>query len=665
MNWSSIKVKLVIGGLSLVLLPLLVSGSISVIKAHNALLTFGKIDAQNVAADLARLGDVHLKDQIRIADIFASNLEIVNIVEAVNRTGVERNSADVKNLYMNLTRQYNKMGKEYQGIFITDKDANLFTGALEGGKEYKGSNISKREYYHRMMNSKQTVVGSIVTSQTTRKNISVVLSPVLSDSGQIIGSVGLVLKVETLCNLISDRKLGKTGYGYMTDEKGVLLAHPNPDNVMKLNVTELPGMEDYAKQLLSGKAGVAEYVFKGVDKISGYAPLSAVPWFISATQDKAEFLESANSIRNMVVLVVIVATVITGVLVFLSAMAIVRPINNAVEGLKDIAQGEGDLTMRLRVKSNDEISEMAKWFNVFIEKLQGIIKKIADNANGVSSSSTQLSQIAGNLLEGADDTSKRANNVAAASEEMSANITNIAAAMEESSTNTNMVASAAEEMSSTILEIAENTEKARSIASNAVTQTNNTSSQMKELGTAAEKIGRVTETITEISEQTNLLALNATIEAARAGEAGKGFAVVANEIKELAKQTAEATVDIKQLIEDVQRTSGSTEEQMAQISEVISSVNDIVATIATAVEEQTAATQEIANNISQASVGIQEVNENVSQSSTVATDISQDIAEVSVSSGKISQGSHDVRRSAEHLLERASALNTIVETFKV
>ncbi len=665
MNWSSIKVKLVIGGLTLVLLPLLISGSISVIKSGNALLEFGKVDALDIADDLATLADLLLKDQIKIADTFATNSQIVKVIEDVNQYGIESNAAEVNDLYKNVTTQFNKLGNEYQGVFIADKDANLFTGALEGGKEYKGSSISQREYYQRMMNSKQTVVGNVVTSQTTGKNISVVLSPVFSDGGQIIGAVGLVLKVETLCNLIANRKLGKTGYGYMTDAKGVLLAHPNPDNILKLNINELEGMEDFAKLMLSGQSGVAEYTFKGVVKISGYAPLTVVPWFISATQDKDEFLESADSIKHMIIIVIIVSAVITGILVFVSALSIVRPINSAVEGLKDIAEGEGDLTMRLAVKSNDEISEMAKWFNVFIEKLQGIIKQIAENANGVSASSTQLSQIAENLLKGADDTSQRANNVAAASEEMSANITNIAAAMEESSTNTNMVASAAEEMSSTIREIAENTERARAIASNAVTQTNDTSSQMQELGVAAEKIGRVTETITEISEQTNLLALNATIEAARAGEAGKGFAVVANEIKELAKQTADATVDIKQLIEDVQRTSGSTEEQMAQISKVISNVNDIVTTIAAAVEEQTVATQEIANSISQASVGIQEVNENVSQSSTVATDISQDISEVSVSSGKISKSSQEVRNSAEHLLERASALNNIVETFKV
>ncbi|EKD34732.1 MAG: hypothetical protein ACD_75C02215G0004 [uncultured bacterium] len=261
---------------------------------------------------------------------------------------------------------------------------------------------------------------------------------------------------------------------------------------------------------------------------------------------------------------------------FFSVRSVTRPINRTMTMLKDIAQGEGDLTMRLEAQSKDEIGELGFWFNTFIEKLQEIIKRIAANSNLVEGSSNQLSSIAGKLYGGAEDTSRRTSNVAAASEQMSANLNNVAAAMEESSTNTNMVASAAEEMTSTINEIAENAERARSVSSKAVAQAQSASQNMRKLGEAAQKISTVTETITEISEQTNLLALNATIEAARAGEAGKGFAVVANEIKDLARQTAQATLNIKSQIEDVQRTTRSTVIEIDRISEVISGVNDIV-----------------------------------------------------------------------------------------
>ncbi|MBA3008369.1 MAG: cache domain-containing protein [Proteobacteria bacterium] len=332
---------------------------------------------------------------------------------------------------------------------------------------------------------------------------------------------------------------------------------------------------------------------------------------------------------------------------------------------RDVAEGEGDLTKRINIRSSDELGELAKLFNSFLEKLQGILKQIAQSSSSVGTSSTELATISQDLLSNSEDTSQLAKNVATSSEEMSTNLNNVAAAMEQSSTNANMVASAAEEMTATINEIAENAERARSVSANAVGQAHSASEKMAELGQAAEKIGKVTETITEISEQTNLLALNATIEAARAGEAGKGFAVVANEIKELAKQTAAATLNIKALIDDVQGTSKTTREEISQISSVIGGVNEIVATIATAVEEQTAATREIADNISQTSVGIQEVNENVSQSSTVAADITQDITQVSSAAKRISQSSIEVKDSAAKLQARSKELNAIVGRFKV
>jgi methyl-accepting chemotaxis protein len=248
---------------------------------------------------------------------------------------------------------------------------------------------------------------------------------------------------------------------------------------------------------------------------------------------------------------------------------------------------------------------------------------------------------------------------------MSANLNNVAVAMEQSSTNASMVATAAEEMTATIGEISHNTAKARSISDQAMHKARTTSDQMDGLGQAAQSIGKVVETITDISEQVNLLALNATIEAARAGEAGKGFAVVANEIKELAKQTSEATLEIKERIANIQDNTEGTVKSINEITDVITTVNTIVGTIATAVEEQSAATQEIANNIAQATQGIQEVNENVNQSSTVAAEISSDIAAVNQSSSEIANSSDQVKASSDGLKQMAAKLNAIVGSFKI
>ncbi len=344
---------------------------------------------------------------------------------------------------------------------------------------------------------------------------------------------------------------------------------------------------------------------------------------------------------------------------------ITRALRQMIDSFRDIAEGEGDLTKRIDLNSKDELAELAGWFNTFLGKLQGIIGKIADNSGQVNQSAASLTGIAAQMSAGAEDTSQQANSVSVAAEEMSANLNAVAAAMEESATNTSMVATASEEMSATINEIAQNAEKARSISDEAVHKSTSAAEKMAQLGHAAQAIGKVTETITEISEQTNLLALNATIEAARAGDAGKGFAVVANEIKELAKQTAGATLDIKKQIEGIQDTTGNTVTEIDQISSVIKNVNDIVATIATAVEEQSSATKDIAVNIAQASQGIQEVNENVSQSSGVASEITEAITTVNASAGEISSSSSQVKLSADDLQRMAAELTAIVKSFKI
>jgi methyl-accepting chemotaxis protein len=341
-----------------------------------------------------------------------------------------------------------------------------------------------------------------------------------------------------------------------------------------------------------------------------------------------------------------------------------KPLNQTLHVVKDIAEGEGDLTIRLKVQSHDEVGELSKWFNSFLDKLQGIIGNIAGTAGSLGSASTSLSDLAGKLADGAEHMSGLSSTVASAAEEMSANMNTVADSSNEAATNVNMVSSAAEEMTATINEIAMNSEKARVISEKAVAQTTETTSRMEKLGQAAQSIGKVTQTIADISDQTNLLALNATIEAARAGEVGKGFAVVANEIKELAKQTAGATLEIRNQIDGIQGSATESIDQIDKISQVIHNINEIVSTIATAVEEQSVTTKEIAGNVAQASQGIQEVNENVSQSSVVSMEIAKEISSVNNVSSQLNGNSAQMKKSAAALDHLADELNELVGRFK-
>ncbi len=379
-----------------------------------------------------------------------------------------------------------------------------------------------------------------------------------------------------------------------------------------------------------------------------------------------EQIEHVKKISNTVIFGAIIIALVLGLLcAVFSTRIIVRPVARVAKGLQAIAEGEGDLTMRLDNKSKDEIGMLAYWFNLFIQKMEELIKQIAGNAKQLGGASGDLSLIARRISKGIDSMSERSNNVAAAAEEMSANMNSVAAASEQASVNVNMVSDAAGSMTRRISEIAANSERAQTISKEAVAKGQKASDQVNDLGRAAVEISKVTEVITEISAQTNLLALNATIEAARAGEAGKGFAVVANEIKELAAQTATATGDIRNKIEGIQGSTNQTVREIEEITKVINDVNEIVSLIASDTIEQSASTREIADNVQEASRGIQEMNHNVAQSSAVSTEIAQDISRVSIQAQEIVNGSSEILTNADSLSHMADQLNNLVGRFKM
>ncbi len=342
------------------------------------------------------------------------------------------------------------------------------------------------------------------------------------------------------------------------------------------------------------------------------------------------------------------------------------PISRVVLHFAEMAKGNFSIDVSKHATSrSDEMGDLARAMQSMQENLRKLVHDVTSGVQTLASSSTELSTISGQTAAGVKDASARVSTVAAAAEESSTNTVSVAASMEQASTNLASVASATEEMSATVGDIASNSEKARSISEQAMAQAQSISVLMQHLGKSAQEIGKVTETITNISSQTNLLALNATIEAARAGAAGKGFAVVANEIKELARQTATATEDIKNKISSVQNSAGGAIADIEKIAAVIKDVGGIVANIAAAIEEQATVTKDVAANIAQASAGVNDANQRVAQTASVSKSMAQDIAALNSTVGEIRQGGEQVQTSAAELSRLAEHLSALVAQFKI
>ncbi|MDM8553671.1 methyl-accepting chemotaxis protein [Desulfococcaceae bacterium HSG7] len=426
--------------------------------------------------------------------------------------------------------------------------------------------------------------------------------------------------------------------------------------------------------------------------------LSALEDQVAKHKQQMELLrDKAVKARRDSVIWITVLTIIAGMFGLFVGVGIMKSISSPValviNGLRNIAQGTGDLTMRLDLKRQDEIGELAGWFDQFVQNLQKIIKDVADNIVALNSASGEMSGLSEQLSATSRETDAQSVNVAdaakqvatdinvmaVAAEEMSINAQNVSSGAEQMSQNMNSIASSIEEMSVTIHEVSGIASQGADIAIKAGEMSGSATNTMEILGGAAKEIGNVTEVIKRIAEQTNLLALNATIEAASAGNAGKGFTVVANEIKELANQSARAAEDIAERIQGVQANTEEAIKVMADVSDIINNINESSMMITDSVEQQTQAANEISGNVQQANTGVNDIASSIAEIAKGANEVAQtssnaamgvnevslNIQGVSKAAGDTNSGAQQVNIAAGGLAKVAGILRERVINFKM
>ena len=332
----------------------------------------------------------------------------------------------------------------------------------------------------------------------------------------------------------------------------------------------------------------------------------------------------------------LVASLLIGLLMaLLMSRAISRRLHQMVAALKDVAAG--DLTRRVDVTSRDEVGLMGTALNNALTQLHDAVRSITGTATRLAGSSEELTTVSERLVRDADQAATQAEVVSTAADEVSA--------------GAQAAASSTEEMSASIQEIARNATQAGQVANTGVEVVESTTPTIARLGQASTEITEVANLITSIAEQTNLLALNATIEAARAGEAGKGFAVVAGEVKELAKQTANATEEIGAKILAIQSSAHEVAEAIGKMTTIIGQVNDAQTSIAAAVEQQSATTSEMGRS------GV--------QAADSTTQIAQSAVEVAHAAKASSDGAVETQQAARQLAGMADELQALVRHFHV
>lgn len=453
------------------------------------------------------------------------------------------------------------------------------------------------------------------------------------------------------------------------------LCEDRNDEAGTANIEEI--MKAFDEYYEMGKKMANEYIEKGpevgnvfMEKFDPYAEAigKKVESLVKEQNDRLvgsmeDIIRISNISASVIAIVGLCLFIITLTLAIAITKSIVNPLKEIVKSIKEL--GGGNLKSKCTVNRGDEMGEISNAINDTIDSLRKTIEDISTSSNVLASSSQELFSTSNQIASNSEEMSSQSNAVVSATEQTLSSVNTISSSAEEMSYSVSTVATAIEEMSSSLNEVAKNCQKEFEIASNANKQTLFTREIMEKLGIASKEIGKIIETINDIADQTNLLALNATIEAASAGEAGKGFAVVANEVKELAKQTSQATDEIGRQIEEMQTNTKDSIKAIESVTTVIQEVNSISQNITGSVEEQSATINEIAKNIGEASKAAKETARSVQETANGVKEVSSNIQGLNTVVGNTSNGVAQINSRTNELSKLAEGLRGIISQFQV
>jgi methyl-accepting chemotaxis protein len=539
----------------------------------------------------------HLKEKSKIAWTLCRHPRVINWLKTNEKRRVD---PETDPQYKELLQYMKVLAKSDEGV------ETIFLASEKNQFYYDSTNqilddsymVGKRGWYQNAVKKKRPV-WDVDVDFSDKKTYVNYRHPIYDESGTLLGVGGMDISLKDFKKYIS--QLGdtfETAEASLVSHDGEILVHRNPDLELKKKLSDFKedgeqydGLGAMIKKIKNQEAGISRVIFNGQERYWVHTPIKSLEWTLILSVAVDEVTAPLSYLKTASILIIIIASIfLLGVILYITR-SISNPITHLLNMLKDIAEGEGDLTKRLVAEGKDEIGEVALWFNQFIEQIQSIVQKVQTSAADMLHATKEITVSSENL-------SSRTNEQSDSIKETSTTMETFNQLLNENSRN-------AESADTTIGSFNQEVQSKRELISN-VTST------MEAIDQSGNKIGEIVNVINDISFQTNLLALNAAVEAARAGEAGRGFAVVASEVRNLAQKTADSSKTISEIIS---HNIDSTQKGKTLVQETAHFFDSIIRTLSELVEN----IENISSGSQKQSSGVEKINSSISHLETVVT----------------------------------------------